>query len=74
MNTIIIKKPTTLSEVRDELTAMYVQVMKDPKSCPQVKEGTNALGKVINACKTNLEYCKIAKAQPNKDWSKFMSE
>lgn len=69
-----IDKPTTLAEVRDGLCQMYVEVMSDPRRCAQVHEGANALGKVIGACKTHLEYCKLAAAKPGGDWKRFITQ
>lgn len=66
------KKPNTLSEVRDGLCDMYAKVMGDPKMAPIVHEGANALGKVVASTKVYLEYCAIAKQKPSADWARFI--
>jgi len=69
---VIIKKPQTLSEVRDGLCQMYADVMGDPRRSLQVHEGANALGKVIGTTKVYLEYCALSKTKPNAEWTKFI--
>ena len=66
------KVPDTLREVRDGLSKMYADVMNDRRMCPQVHEGANALGKVINTCRAHLEACKLAGKKPSGEWMEYM--
>ena len=70
----IVSKPKSLSEVRDGLCGLYQEVMGDPRRSNQVREGCNALGKVVGACKTHLEYCALSKKTPVGDWAKFIGD
>jgi len=68
-----IKDPETLGEVRDQLCGVYGEVMRDPRRCAQVHEASNALGKVINACKVYLEYMNATEGEPVDAWEKFIT-
>ena len=67
-----VTKPTTLFEVQNALSDMYVSVMNDRNRCAQVHEGANALGKVNGACKIHLEACKLAGSPPTGEWKEFL--
>lgn len=39
-------------------------VKTDPRRAPQVKEMANTAGKIINACRTRIEYAVARKEKP----------
>ena len=58
-------EPKNLDEVRTMLCAAATDVGNDRAMCPQVNEISNALGKVVNACKVKMIYSQLRKEAPN---------
>lgn len=54
-----------INELRTELCNAFDWVKKDPKRALQVKEMSNAAGKIINTVRVQLEYSAIRKEVPN---------
>ena len=57
--------PKNIEELRDGLLDAYEWVKADPRRAIQVKEMTNAAGKVIGTIKLELEYSMLRKETPN---------
>ncbi len=57
--------PKNIEELRDGLLDAYEWVKADPRRAGQVKEMTNAAGKVIGTIKLELEYSMLRKETPN---------
>lgn len=57
-------KPENIEELRDGLLEAYEWVRLDPKRSNQVKEMTNAAGKVIHTLKLQLEYSFLRQERP----------
>jgi hypothetical protein len=64
----IMSKPKNIEELRDELITAYEWVKQDPRRANQVKEMTNAAGKVINTLKVQLEYAMLRGERPMIDF------
>lgn len=58
-------KPTNITELRNELIEAFDMVQKDPRRALQVKEMTNAAGKVIGTIKCQLEYALLKGEEPD---------
>lgn len=56
--------PKDITELRDQLLDAFEWVKQDPRRANQVKEMTNAAGKVIASVKVQLEYCLLRGEQP----------
>ena len=57
--------PKNIEELRSGLLDAYDWVKADPRRAGQVKEMTNAAGKVISTLKLELEYAMLRKETPN---------
>lgn len=57
-------KPSNIEELRDQLLDAFEDVKKDPRRANQVKEMTNAAGKVLGTLKTQLEYAMLRNERP----------
>ena len=57
--------PKNIEELRAGLLDAYEWVKADHRRASQVKEMTNAAGKVIGSLKLELEYSMLRKEQPN---------
>ena len=57
--------PKNIEELRSGLLDAYEWVKADPRRVNQVKEMTNAAGKVIGTLKLELEYSMLRKETPN---------
>lgn len=57
--------PKNIEELRNGLLDAYEWVKSDPRRAGQVKEMTNAAGKVIGSLKLELEYATLRKELPN---------
>jgi hypothetical protein len=57
--------PKNIEELRNGLLDAYEWVKADPRRANQVKEMTNAAGKVIGTIKLELEYSMLRKETPN---------
>lgn len=57
-------KPENIEELRDQLLEAYEWVKSDPRRGNQVKEMTNAAGKVIGTLKMQLEYAMLRQEKP----------
>lgn len=57
-------KPKNIEELRDGLLEAYEWVKADPRRANQVKEMTNAAGKVIGTLKLEIEYALLRRAAP----------
>jgi hypothetical protein len=58
------QKPTDISQLRDQLIEAFVWVKEDPRRANQVKEMTNAAGKVLGTIKSQLEYAYLRGEMP----------
>lgn len=56
--------PQNIEELRNELLAAYEWVKEDPLRASQVKEMSNAAGKVIGTLKVQLEYSHLRSEKP----------
>jgi len=54
-----------IESLRLELLEAFHWVKKDPKRALQVKEMSNAAGKIINTLRTQLEYAALRKEVPD---------
>lgn len=54
-----------IEELRQGLLDAYEWVKADPRRANQVKEMTNAAGKVISTLKVELEYAMLRKESPS---------
>jgi len=57
-------KPKNISELRDQLLEAFELVKTDPRRANQVKEMTNAAGKVLGTIKAELEYAQLRSEEP----------
>jgi len=57
-----------IKDLRTELCNAFEWVKADPKRSLQVKEMSNAAGKIINTCRAELEYAALRKEVPNIDF------
>ena len=58
-------KPKDISELRDQLLDAFQWVKEDPRRANQVKEMTNAAGKVLGTVKAQLEYAMLRQEKPS---------
>ncbi len=58
-------KPKDINELRDELLDAFEWVKGDPRRANQVKEMTNAAGKILGSVKLQLEYAVIKGEDPD---------
>jgi hypothetical protein len=58
-------KPTNITELRDQLLDAFDSVKMDPRRANQVKEQTNAAGKILASVKTQLEYSLLKGEEPD---------
>ena len=56
--------PDNIEKLRNELLEAYALVKADPRRAAQVKEMTNAAGKVIGTLKVQLEYATLRAEKP----------
>jgi len=54
-----------IQNLRQELCNAFEQLVKDPRRGNQVKELSNAAGKIIGTCKVQIEYAHARKEVPN---------
>lgn len=57
-------KPSDINELRDQLLDAFEMVKTDPRRANQVKEMTNAAGKVLGTIKAQLEYAAMKGEEP----------
>jgi hypothetical protein len=57
-------KPKDINELRDQLLDGFAWVQADPRRANQVKEMTNAAGKVLGTLKAQLEYAVLRGEEP----------
>jgi hypothetical protein len=57
-------KPTNINELRDQLLDAFDWVKADPRRANQVKEMTNAAGKILGTVKAQLEYSLMKGEEP----------
>lgn len=57
-------KPKDINELRDQLLDAFDWVKGDPRRSNQVKEMTNAAGKILGTIKAQLEYSIIKGEDP----------
>lgn len=58
-------KPKDITQLRDELLDAFEMVKQDPRRALQVKEMSNAAGKIIGTLKTQLEYALMRQEEPD---------
>ena len=58
-------KPKDINELRDQLLDAFEWVKGDPRRANQVKEMTNAAGKILGTVKCQLEYAVIKGEEPD---------
>lgn len=58
-------KPSNIEELRSELLDAFEWIKADPRRANQVKEMTNAAGKVIGTLKLQLEYAALRGEKPS---------
>lgn len=58
-------KPKDISELRDQLLDAFQWVKEDPRRANQVREMTNAAGKVLGTVKAQLEYAMLRQEKPS---------
>ena len=57
-------KPKDINELREQLLEAFDWVKNDPRRANQVKEMTNAAGKILGTVKAQLEYAVIKGEEP----------
>ena len=57
-------KPKDITELRDQLLDAFDSVKCDPRRSMQVKEMSNAAGKVLGTVKAQLEYALLKGEEP----------
>lgn len=57
-------KPKDINELRDQLLEAFDWVKADPRRANQVKEMTNAAGKVLGTLRFQLEYAMLKGEEP----------
>lgn len=65
-------KPKDINELRDQLLDAFDWVNGDPRRANQVKEMTNAAGKILGTVKAQLEYA-VIKGGPLRAGAKLLS-
>lgn len=58
-------KPKDITELRDQLLDAFDCVKTDPRRAMQVKEMSNAAGKVLGTVKAQLEYALLKGEEPD---------
>jgi hypothetical protein len=58
-------KPNDINELRDQLLDAFDWVKTDPRRAAQVKEMSNAAGKVLGTVKAQLEYSLLRGEEPD---------
>lgn len=58
-------KPKDINELREQMLDAFDMVMKDPRRANQVKEATNAAGKILGTLKAQLEYAVLKGEEPD---------
>ena len=58
-------QPKNVEELRDHLLAAFDWVKADPRRANQVKEMTNAAGKIISSAKLQMEYAFLKGEEPD---------
>lgn len=58
-------RPKDINELRDQLLEAFEWVKADPRRANQVKEMTNAAGKIILTAKVQVEYAFIKGEDPD---------
>lgn len=58
-------KPKDITELRDQLLDAFDAVKMDPRRANQVKEQTNAAGKILASVKAQLEYSLLKGEEPD---------
>ena len=53
-----------INELRDQLLVAFDWVKRDPKRANQVKEMTNAAGKILGTVRAQLEYAVLKAQEP----------
>ncbi len=57
--------PTNIDQLRVQLLEAFDWVKTDPRRANQVKEMTNAAGKILGTLKTQLEYSMLRGEEPD---------
>ncbi len=57
-------KPKDINELREQLLEAFDWVKQDPRRANQVKEMTNAAGKILGTLKAQLEYAVLKGEEP----------
>ena len=57
-------KPKDINELREQLLDAFDWVKQDPRRANQVKEMTNAAGKILGTVKLQLEYAVLKGEEP----------
>lgn len=57
--------PKTINELRDQLLDAFEWVKTDPRRANQVKEMTNAAGKILGTVKAQMEYSLLKGEDPD---------
>jgi hypothetical protein len=58
-------KPKDITELRDQLLDAFDSVKSDPRRALQVKEMTNAAGKILGTVKAQMEYALLKGEEPD---------
>jgi hypothetical protein len=58
-------RPDNIEELRNQLLDAFEWVKADPRRANQVKEMTNAAGKVLGTVKCQLEYAILRRERPS---------
>lgn len=58
-------KPKDINDLRNQLLDAFEWVKADPRRANQVKEMTNAAGKILGTVKAQLEYAVIKGEEPD---------
>lgn len=56
--------PKDITELREQLLAAFEWVKEDPRRANQVKEMTNAAGKILATVKAQMEYAYLRGEEP----------
>jgi hypothetical protein len=59
------KRPTTMTELRNDLLDLYASIGSGTVELTVAKEKSNAAGKIIKSASVQLEYAVARKEQPN---------
>lgn len=63
-----VKKPTTMTELRDELMNVFCELRNGTVNLADAAECNNTAGKIINSYKVELEYYNLVKRCPTPDF------